>query len=87
MKSNKANYINSITHCTFRELNMVWRSLEIKEIIFDRKGKDKESVLAYVKNLFGNKVEVVVDDEKIRVKGDMHNYKKRKTLIKYLMEG
>ncbi len=41
--------------------------------------------MAKVKGLFGYTLKVTITDNEIIIKGDLHNHRKRKPLIKYLM--
>ena len=63
----------------------VFRSLEIKQLKFNRLGRSKDEIMAKINELYGEKLEVTITDQEIVVKGDLHNHRKRKLLIRYLM--
>lgn len=64
---------------------MVMRSLEIKEIKFDRLGRSEEEIMARIRELFGDTLNVMITAKEIIVRGDLHNHRKRKPLVRYLM--
>ena len=61
------------------------RTLEIKQLRFDRLGRSKEEIMARIKELFGDTLKVTITDNEIIIQGDLHNHRKRKPLVKYLM--
>jgi len=66
---------------------MVMRTLEIKEISY-KVDKDKiETIFSKLKKLYGDKLEIIKDNDEIRVKGDLHNYKRRERILWILSGG
>ena len=61
------------------------RTLEIKQLRFDRLGRSREEIMAKIKELFGDTLKVTITDNEIIIRGDLHNHRKRKPLVKYLM--
>ena len=41
--------------------------------------------MAKIKELFGDTLKVTITDNEIIIRGDLHNHRKRKPLVKYLM--
>ena len=64
---------------------MVMRSIEINQISFARKGRDKKKITKKIRELFGESVDITITENDILVKGDMHDHRKRKALVKFLM--
>jgi hypothetical protein len=65
---------------------MVMRTIEINKLSFERKGRDRESILKKIEELFGKKLDVKIMEDKIEIQGDLRDHRKRNALIKYLGE-
>lgn len=61
------------------------RSIEITKISFNIKNRNKEEVIKKIRKLFGKGIEIYFKQNELSIKGDLHNHKKRKELIKYLI--
>lgn len=61
------------------------RTIEIKEITFEVEKERQEEVVKKIKELYPD-LEIVKEENKITVKGDLRNYKKRSNLI-YILSG
>jgi hypothetical protein len=66
---------------------MVMRTLEIKEISYKVNKDQLDTIISKLKELYGNKLEITADGDIIRVKGDLHNYKRRERIIWILSGG
>lgn len=64
---------------------MVMRTIEIKEITFEVETNRINEVVKKINNLYPD-LDVNVDSNKVSVKGDLRNYKRRRNLI-YILSG
>ncbi|UCF08746.1 MAG: hypothetical protein JSW28_03375 [Thermoplasmata archaeon] len=63
------------------------RTLEVKEIAY-KVDKDKiESIISRLRELYGNSLEIAAEGNEIKVRGDLHNYKKRERILWILSGG
>lgn len=58
----------------------------MREISFKMSRDKHDSIRKKIKELFGDEFEIVSEGDKLMVKGDFHNYKKRNKII-YLLSG
>jgi hypothetical protein len=66
---------------------MVMRTLEIKEISYKVDIDKIDIIFSKLKNLYGDQLEIIKDNDEIRVIGDLHNYKKRERILWILSGG
>ena len=65
---------------------MVMRTIEVKEIGFEIDPVKIKEIVRKIKEFYPN-LEVKVDGNKVKVSGDLRNYKKRENLIYILSSG
>ena len=61
------------------------RGLRIIGLRFDRLGRSEEGIMSKIRVLFGDTLKVTITDEEIIIEGDLHDHRKRKTLVRYLV--
>ena len=66
---------------------MVMRTLEIKEISYKVNKAQLNTIISKLKELYGTKLEITADGDVIKVRGDLHNYKRRERIIWILSGG
>lgn len=66
---------------------MVTRTIEINKLSFERKGRNRETILKKIEELFGKKLDVKITENRIEIRGDLRDHRKRNALIGYLIEG
>ena len=66
---------------------MVMRTLEIKEISYNVAKNQIAAVVSKLKTLYGNQLEITIEKEEVKVKGDLHNYKRRERILWILSGG
>ncbi len=66
---------------------MVMRTFEIKEISYKVDKGQIESIISKLKELYGNILEITAEGDEIRVRGDLHNYKRRERILWVLSGG
>mgnify|MGYP001573052449 CR=1 FL=1 len=66
---------------------MVMRSIEVKEISYKVEKKRIKQVILELKRLYGSCIKIKIEDEEIKVSGDLRNYKMRERIIWVLSGG
>ena len=66
---------------------MVMRTLEIKEISYRVEIAQLDSIVAELKKLYEDQLEIIINGDEIIVKGDLHNYKRRERILWILSGG
>ncbi len=66
--------------------SLVMRTIEMREISFKVDKRKHNKIRKKIKELFGNEFKVISRGNKLYVRGDFHNYRKRNKII-YLLSG
>ena len=66
---------------------MVWRTYEVRKIIFRVPQKRIPLVEKELEDLYGDQLKVVVNGNEVSVEGDLHNYKRRGRILWILSGG
>ncbi|MCK4613440.1 MAG: hypothetical protein KAU14_01445 [Thermoplasmata archaeon] len=66
---------------------MVMRTIEIKEISMEVDENLQDPVFQKLQDMYGNRLKIRKDGTKIRVSGDLRNYKMRRRILFILSGG
>ncbi len=66
---------------------MVWKTYEVKKIMFKVPKKKIPAVIKRINDLYGDQLEVTVEGNEVSVAGDLHNYKRRGRILWILSGG
>ena len=87
MTSYKKYKIDEIHIIIIMVIWMVMRTLEVKEISYKVEKERIENVVSKLKDLYGNQLEIIVENDEVKVRGDLHNYKRRERILWVLSGG